>query len=210
MWLVEQKVYPYFITVVERKVDSCQVLTGCTVCCVTTLRLTYLLPQTGAEESLHLISFFINTFHQTLPSSNMLSQWVQSSDWYTEFFTLCCNGADMQSLQFVYLLKGYIIMLIYILRRGEESRQSSAHVQRMLSNYPDKINVIICATAAHLTALVLFSLSTHLAMWTPATPFPKSHLYMSQRNDPNVVPLCLFTDMTPSQLSSVSWCMSTL
>ena len=52
---------------------KCEALTGC----VTTPRLTYLLSQTGAEESLHLISFFINTFHQTLTSSNMLSRWVQ-------------------------------------------------------------------------------------------------------------------------------------
>lgn len=51
---------------------KCEALAGC----VTTPGLAYLLSQTGAEESLHLISFFINTFHQTLTSSNMLSRWM--------------------------------------------------------------------------------------------------------------------------------------
>lgn len=60
------------------------------------LWLTYLLLQAGAEESLHLISFFINMFHQTLASSNMLSQRVQRGDCYIRSLTLYSDGADGQ------------------------------------------------------------------------------------------------------------------
>lgn len=59
-------------------------------------RLAYLLSQAGAEESLHLISFFINMFHQTLASSNMLSQRVQRGDCYISSLTLYSDGTDGQ------------------------------------------------------------------------------------------------------------------
>lgn len=58
--------------------------------------LAYLLSQAGAEESLHLISFFINMFHQTLASSNMLSQRVQRGDCYISSLTLYSDGTDGQ------------------------------------------------------------------------------------------------------------------
>lgn len=65
-------------------------------------RLAYLLSQAGAEESLHLISFFINMFHQTLASSNMLSQRVQRGDCYISSLTLYSDGADGQRFAALY------------------------------------------------------------------------------------------------------------
>lgn len=79
--------------------------------CVAAVELAYLLSQTGAEESLHLISFFINMFHQTLASSNMLSQWAHNCDCYIRSLTLYSNGTDRQRLRFSSLLTGYIVAL---------------------------------------------------------------------------------------------------
>lgn len=62
-------------------------------------QLTYLLSQAGAEESLHLISFFINMFHQTLASSNMLSQRVRRGHRYIRSLTLYSDATDGQRLQ---------------------------------------------------------------------------------------------------------------
>lgn len=74
------------ITLLERLLISVRFLLGGAYACVLAAAHIFALTQTEAEESLSLISFFINAFHQTTASSDMLSQWVQSSNSYIFHF----------------------------------------------------------------------------------------------------------------------------
>lgn len=112
-------------------------------------QLAYLLSQAGAEESLHLISFFINMFHQTLESSNMLSQRVQRSDCYIRSLTLYSDGADGQRFVAIFALHratcSVAVSSATILT--EHQNLSKCQIKGQLLTHSFKTHVNICVSA---------------------------------------------------------------
>lgn len=114
------------------------------------LRLTYLLSQAGAEESLHLISFFINMFPQTLASSNMLSQRVQRGDCYIRSLTLYSDAADGQRFAALFAPGGAAcstaVTSAGILTEHQNLRKCQIEGRLLTRSFEAHVNICVSAT----------------------------------------------------------------
>lgn len=160
-------------------------------------RLAYLLSQAGAEESLHLISFFINMFHQTLASSNMLSQRVQRGDCYISSLTLYSDGSNGQRFAALFAPGGLpcsaAAASAAVLTEHQNLSKCQIKGRLLTRSFDAHVNICVSATWMPWNKLRLSRHSRSLENTFDATSsIPRLNVTEVATR------VCLFTDMAPS------------